>query len=83
MCNLNSILKTPQHDVLQVRQFHPVSPTLLSLMRGFEPYLQNCFLTFYVDLVKWFDGLTGRPDTVSRPTCRAWAGAAAHGPPIW
>jgi hypothetical protein len=26
------------------------------------------FLTFYGDLIKWVDGLTGWPDTVSRPT---------------
>jgi hypothetical protein len=25
------------------------------------------FLTFYADLIKWADGLTGWPDTVSRP----------------
>jgi hypothetical protein len=24
------------------------------------------FLTFYADLIKWIDGLTGWPDTVSR-----------------
>jgi hypothetical protein len=36
-------------------------------------------LTFYDDLTKWSDGLTGRPGMVSRPTCHAWAGATAHG----
>jgi hypothetical protein len=25
------------------------------------------FLTFYADLIKWIDGLTGWPDTVSKP----------------
>jgi hypothetical protein len=37
------------------------------------------FLTFYVDLTKWPDGLTDQPRTVNRPTCRVWAGTAAHG----
>jgi hypothetical protein len=37
MYNLYSILQTPDHDVLLVRQLHPVSPALLPLGRGFEP----------------------------------------------
>jgi hypothetical protein len=36
------------------------------------------FLTFYSDLTKWPDGLTGWPDMVSRPVCHAWAGAVAR-----
>jgi hypothetical protein len=49
---LYSILKTSEHDVLLVRQFYSVS----------------FFLTFYADLIKWVDGLTGWPGTVSRTT---------------
>jgi hypothetical protein len=29
-------------------------------------HLLHRFLTFYADLIKWIDGLTGWPDTVSR-----------------
>ena len=65
--NLYSILKTSEHDVLLVRQLHTVSPALLPLGHGFEPDLLHRFLTFYADLIKWADGLTGQPDTVSRP----------------
>jgi hypothetical protein len=79
MYSLYSILKTPDHDVLLVRRLHPVSPALLPLGRGFEPHLLHHFLTFYADLTKWSNGLTGRPNTVSRPMCRAWAGAVARG----
>jgi hypothetical protein len=46
MYNLYSILKTLDHDVLLIRRLHLVSPTLLSLGRGFEPYLLHHFLTF-------------------------------------
>jgi hypothetical protein len=77
--NLYSILKTLGHDVPLVRQLHPVSSALLPSGRGFEPHLLHRFLTFYADLTKWPDGLMGRPDTVSRPTCRAWARAVARG----
>jgi hypothetical protein len=69
MYNLYSIFKTPQHDVLLVRRLHPVSHALLLSGRGFEPHLLHRFLTFYADLA----------NTVSRPACRAWAGAVAHG----
>jgi hypothetical protein len=34
----------------------------------FEPHLLHHFLTFYADLIKWTDGLTGWHDTVSMPT---------------
>jgi hypothetical protein len=78
MYSLYSILKTPDHDVLLVRRLQPVSPTLLPLGRGIEPHLLHHFLTFYADLTKWSDGLTGRPNTVSKPMCRAWAEAAAR-----
>jgi hypothetical protein len=34
----------------------------------------QCLLPFvYADLIKWIDGLTGWPDTVSRPAWRAYA----------
>jgi hypothetical protein len=33
---------------------------------GSNPTFCTAFLTFYVDLIKWSDGLTGWPDTVSR-----------------
>jgi hypothetical protein len=39
MYNLYSILKTHEHDILLVRWFHLVSPTVLPLGRGFEPHL--------------------------------------------
>jgi hypothetical protein len=39
--------------------------------QGMGSKLTSCtvFLTFYADLIKWIDGLTGWSDTVSRP---AW-----------
>jgi hypothetical protein len=46
---------------------------------GLNPTSCTAFLTFYVDLTKWPDKLTGRPDTVSRAACRVWAGAAVKG----
>jgi hypothetical protein len=46
---------------------------LLPSGHGFEPYLPHRFLTFYADLIKWIDGLTGWPDTVSRSAWRAYA----------
>jgi hypothetical protein len=64
MYNSYSILKTSEHDVLLVKQFHLVSLTLLPLLGcGFEPHLLHRFLTFYDDLTK---GSVG-------PTCRVWA----------
>jgi hypothetical protein len=78
MYNLYSILKTPEHDVLLVSWLHPVSLALHPPEHGFEPHLLHRFLTFYADLTKWLDGLMSRPDTVSRPACRAWAGSVAH-----
>ena len=59
-----SILKTPEHDVLMVRRLHPMSSALLPSGRGFKPHLLHRFLTFYADLTKWSDGLTGWPGTV-------------------
>jgi hypothetical protein len=38
---------------------------------GSNPTSCTAFLTFYGDLTKWTDGLTGQPDTFSRPACRA------------
>jgi hypothetical protein len=35
---------------------------------GSNPTSCTIFLIFYVDLIKWADGLTDWPDTVSRPT---------------
>jgi hypothetical protein len=46
---------------------------------GPNPTSCIAFLTFYTDLTKWPDGLTGRPGTVSRPTCRVWTVATASG----
>jgi hypothetical protein len=42
-----------------------VSLALFPSGHGFEPYLIHRFLTFYANLIKWADGLTGWPDTVS------------------
>jgi hypothetical protein len=50
-----------------------VSPALLPSGHGFEPNLLHHFLTFYADLIKWIDRLTGRPDIVSRAAWRACA----------
>jgi hypothetical protein len=43
MYNLYSILKTPEYDVLLVRQLYLVSPALLASGRGFEPHLLHRF----------------------------------------
>jgi hypothetical protein len=43
--NLNSIFKTSDHDVLLIRQLHPVSLALLPSEYGFL----RCFLIFYAD----------------------------------
>jgi hypothetical protein len=64
--NLYSTLKTSEHDVLLVRQLHPVFPALLLSRHGFKPHLLHRFLIFYADLIKWADGLTGWPGIVSR-----------------
>jgi hypothetical protein len=61
-------IKTLKHDVLLIRQRHPVSSALLPSGHGFKPLLLHHFFNIYVDLVKWDDGLTGWPGTVSRPT---------------
>jgi hypothetical protein len=71
MYNLYSLLKTHEHDVLLVKQLYPVPPALLSLERGFEPHLLHRFLTFYADLTKWSDGLTGRCGVPGLELCRA------------
>jgi hypothetical protein len=68
-----------QYDVLLVRKLHPVSPVLLPSGCGSNPTSCTAVLTFYADLTKWSDGLTGRPDTVSKPTCRAWTRAVVRG----
>jgi hypothetical protein len=65
--NLYSILKTHEHDVLPVRQLYLVFPAILPLGHEFKPHLLHRFLTFYDDLIKWSDGLTGWTSTVSRP----------------
>jgi hypothetical protein len=46
------MLKTFEHDVLLVRQTHPVSPVLLLSEHEFEP-TPVLFLAFYDDLIKW------------------------------
>jgi hypothetical protein len=57
-------IKTLRHEVLLVIRLHPVSPALLPSGCGFKSYLLYRFLTFFVDLTKWPDELTGRPGTV-------------------
>jgi hypothetical protein len=64
--NLYSILKTSEHDVLLVRQLHPGSTALLFIKAWVRTHLLHRFLTFYVDLIKWVDGLTSWPGTVNR-----------------
>jgi hypothetical protein len=34
---------------------------------GLNPTSCTVFLSFYVDLIKWVDGLMGWPNTISRP----------------
>ena len=57
MYNLYSLFKTPEYDVLLVRQLHPVSFTLLPSGCGFKPHLVHRFLIFYAELIwkKWRD----------------------------
>ena len=52
---------------------------------GSNPTSYTVFNKFYADLTKWPDGLTGQPNTISRPTCRACVGAAAreHRIAVW
>jgi hypothetical protein len=45
-------------------------PTFFHRVWVQTPPPAQLFLTFYTDLTKWLDWLTGRPGTVSRPTCR-------------
>jgi hypothetical protein len=78
MYNLYSILTTHKHVVIFVRRLHPVSSALLLSGCRFEPYLLHRILTFYANLTKWSDGLTGQPDMVSRLACHAWARAVAR-----
>jgi hypothetical protein len=77
MYKLYSILKTHEHDVQLVRRFHLVSSALLPSGCGFEHDLLHHFLTFYANLTKWPDRLTGWSGTISTPASRAWAGAGA------
>jgi hypothetical protein len=79
MYTLYSILETHERDILLVIRLYLVSHALLPSGRRFKPHLLHRFLTFYVDLTKWVDGLTGRPDMFSKSTCHAWAGVAACG----
>jgi hypothetical protein len=51
--NLYSILKTFEHNVLLVRQLHPVSLAFLPSGHGFKPHLLHRFLTFYAYLIKF------------------------------
>jgi hypothetical protein len=46
------MLKTSEHNVLLVRQLHPVYPILHPSGHEFEPHLLHCFLIFYADLIK-------------------------------
>jgi hypothetical protein len=48
--------------------FIQLSPILLPSGHEFVSHLLHCFLTFYTDLIKWADRLTGWSDTISRPT---------------
>jgi hypothetical protein len=83
--NLYSILKTSEHNVLLVRQLHPVYLVLHPWGHGFELHLLHRFLIFYADLIKWFDGLTAGPaqsagwHDVPGQSC----GPRASGPPLW
>jgi hypothetical protein len=42
-------------------------PSFFHEVMGSSPTSCTVFLTFYADLIKLIDGLTGCPDTVSRP----------------
>jgi hypothetical protein len=52
---------------------HVPGPELQPRASGRPPFghLLHQFLTFYDDLIKWSDGLTGWSDTDSRSVCRA------------
>jgi hypothetical protein len=66
--NLYSILKISEHDVLLVRQFHPVSLTFFYQSMDLNPHLSHYFfLTFYVDLIKW----AVRPNGLARHSQQA------------
>jgi hypothetical protein len=52
MYNLYSIFKTPEHDVLLVRQFHLVSLVLLLSGHELKPHPLQHSLSFYADLTK-------------------------------
>jgi hypothetical protein len=60
------------------------------LYQGMGSNYTSCivFLTFYVDLIKWGNGLTGWPSTVSMPAWRVWSIVVARvrlvraGPPF-
>jgi hypothetical protein len=50
-----------------------VSRPLFHQGMGSNPTFCTVFLTFYIDLIKWIDGLMGWPDIVSRPAWRVCA----------
>jgi hypothetical protein len=70
MYNLYSILKTHEHDALLIRRVDLVFPTLLCIRAWVRTLPLAPFLTFYADLTKWSEGLTGQHGTVIRSACR-------------
>jgi hypothetical protein len=79
MYNLYSILKTSKHNVLLVIRLHPVYVTLTFLpsVRGFEPHFLHRSFTFYDNLTKWTDGLTGGPTRSAGRSCGPRASSLA------
>jgi hypothetical protein len=77
--NLYSLFITTQRAFYWLVSFGQCLPPFLQKRVGSSP-LRKRFLLFFIGLTKWSNGLTGRADTVSRPTCRAQAGASARGP---
>jgi hypothetical protein len=80
--NLYSILKTFEHDVLLVRQVHPVFPAFVPSGHGFEPHLMHHFLTFYADLIKWVDRLV-RHSQQAGTTCMGQSCVPRASGPCW
>jgi hypothetical protein len=50
-------------------KFYWLDDFTLPSVRGFKPHLLHHFLTFYVDLTKWPDGLMSRPGQQTGVLC--------------
>jgi hypothetical protein len=66
--NLYSILKTFEHDVLLVRQLHPVSPALLLSIRG---WFRIPPLAPFFNILHWFNQMSRRANGMVRHSQQA------------